>query len=236
MTKDEYTPLRRRGARRAEGDAARLRGAEVLRGLSAGRGDGRARRRRARLRADEAGGADRPAHRPAPARGGAAAHGGPRRHRVEPGRLPDAAHLARAEAHLRASSPGWRRPSGCAWGRSTATPSSTRRGCWRRTSRSRPSRASSSPGRSPASRATSSRRPAATWRRSSLHARLSGAAFAPPPATTALGALYRHVTGEAHPDGHRYQPTNVVFALFPPLAGQGEEGRQARDVPSARTG
>lgn len=54
----------------------------------------------------------------------------------------------------------------------------------------------------------------------SLHARLSGTPFVPPPATTALGALYRHVTGEAHPEGYRYQPTNVVFALFPPLEGR----------------
>jgi methylenetetrahydrofolate--tRNA-(uracil-5-)-methyltransferase len=54
----------------------------------------------------------------------------------------------------------------------------------------------------------------------SLHARLSGKAFAPPPGTTALGALYRHVTGEAHPEGAEYQPTNVVYALFPPLPGR----------------
>jgi methylenetetrahydrofolate--tRNA-(uracil-5-)-methyltransferase len=53
-----------------------------------------------------------------------------------------------------------------------------------------------------------------------VHARLTGGAFAPPPATTAMGALYRHVTGEAHPPGYRYQPTNVVFALFPPLEGR----------------
>ena len=53
-----------------------------------------------------------------------------------------------------------------------------------------------------------------------LHARLSGISFVPPPATTALGALYRHVTGEAHPEGYRYQPTNVVFALFPPIEGR----------------
>jgi methylenetetrahydrofolate--tRNA-(uracil-5-)-methyltransferase len=51
-----------------------------------------------------------------------------------------------------------------------------------------------------------------------LLARLGGAPFAPPPATTALGALLRHVTGEAHPDGYEYQPSNVVYALFPPLA------------------
>jgi len=48
-------------------------------------------------------------------------------------------------------------------------------------------------------------------------ARLRGERFAPPPGTTALGALLRHVTGEAHPAGYDYQPTNVIFALFPPL-------------------
>lgn len=54
----------------------------------------------------------------------------------------------------------------------------------------------------------------------SVHARLSGTAFVPPPGTTAMGALYRHVTGEAHPEGAAYQPTNVVYALFPPLPGR----------------
>lgn len=54
----------------------------------------------------------------------------------------------------------------------------------------------------------------------SVHARLTNTPFRPPPATTALGALYRHVTGEAHPVGAPYQPTNVVFALFPGLEGR----------------
>lgn len=54
----------------------------------------------------------------------------------------------------------------------------------------------------------------------SVHARLTGAEFVPPPATTALGSLYRHVTGEAHPEGHPHQPTNVIFGLFPPLEGR----------------
>jgi methylenetetrahydrofolate--tRNA-(uracil-5-)-methyltransferase len=49
-------------------------------------------------------------------------------------------------------------------------------------------------------------------------ARLLGRSFEMPPATTALGALHRHVTGEAHPPDYDYQPTNVVWALFPPLA------------------
>ena len=53
-----------------------------------------------------------------------------------------------------------------------------------------------------------------------VQARLGGEVFAPPPATTAMGALYRHVTGEAHPADHAYQPSNVIFGLFPPLPGR----------------
>ncbi|HEX8445485.1 MAG TPA: methylenetetrahydrofolate--tRNA-(uracil(54)-C(5))-methyltransferase (FADH(2)-oxidizing) TrmFO [Sphingomonas sp.] len=40
---------------------------------------------------------------------------------------------------------------------------------------------------------------------------------AAPPATTALGALLGHITGGAAADS--YQPMNVNFGLFPPLAG-----------------
>jgi methylenetetrahydrofolate--tRNA-(uracil-5-)-methyltransferase len=47
--------------------------------------------------------------------------------------------------------------------------------------------------------------------------RLAGRPFRPPPPTTAVGALHRHLTGEAHPPDHEYQPSNVVYALFPPL-------------------
>jgi methylenetetrahydrofolate--tRNA-(uracil-5-)-methyltransferase len=57
--------------------------------------------------------------------------------------------------------------------------------------------------------------------------RLAGRPFRPPPAATAMGALHRHLTGEAHPPGYDYQPTNVVFALFPPLAGR-HRGKAAR--------
>ncbi len=46
----------------------------------------------------------------------------------------------------------------------------------------------------------------------------------PPPATTALGALLAHVTGGADPDG--FQPMNVNFGLFPPLAERA--GKRAR--------
>jgi methylenetetrahydrofolate--tRNA-(uracil-5-)-methyltransferase len=50
--------------------------------------------------------------------------------------------------------------------------------------------------------------------------RLAGRPFRPPPETTALGALHRHVTGAAHPEGLEFQPSNVVYALFPPLVGR----------------
>ncbi len=54
----------------------------------------------------------------------------------------------------------------------------------------------------------------------SVHARLQGRRFQAPPAGTALGALYRHVTGEAHPAGQAHTPTNVTFSLFSPLPGR----------------
>jgi methylenetetrahydrofolate--tRNA-(uracil-5-)-methyltransferase len=53
-----------------------------------------------------------------------------------------------------------------------------------------------------------------------LHARLTGKEWVPPPATTALGSLFRHVTGEAHPPDYPHQPSNIIFGLFPPLAGR----------------
>jgi methylenetetrahydrofolate--tRNA-(uracil-5-)-methyltransferase len=65
-------------------------------------------------------------------------------------------------------------------------------------------------------------------------ARLRGETFAPPPDETALGALLRHVTGEAHPADYDYQPTNVVFALFPPLAEEPSGARKARFKKSER--
>jgi methylenetetrahydrofolate--tRNA-(uracil-5-)-methyltransferase len=42
-----------------------------------------------------------------------------------------------------------------------------------------------------------------------------GLAFAPPPPTTAHGALLAHITGGA--DASTFQPMNVNFGLFPPL-------------------
>jgi methylenetetrahydrofolate--tRNA-(uracil-5-)-methyltransferase len=45
-----------------------------------------------------------------------------------------------------------------------------------------------------------------------------GRKAAPPPPTTALGALLRHITGDA--DARSFQPMNVNFGLFPPLAAE----------------
>jgi methylenetetrahydrofolate--tRNA-(uracil-5-)-methyltransferase len=47
-------------------------------------------------------------------------------------------------------------------------------------------------------------------------AELAGRDLAPPPLDTALGALLGHITGGA--DAASYQPMNVNFGLFPPLA------------------
>jgi methylenetetrahydrofolate--tRNA-(uracil-5-)-methyltransferase len=49
-------------------------------------------------------------------------------------------------------------------------------------------------------------------------AELSGNAVAPPPIETALGALLNHITGAA--EAETYQPMNVNFGLFPPIAGR----------------
>jgi methylenetetrahydrofolate--tRNA-(uracil-5-)-methyltransferase len=52
-----------------------------------------------------------------------------------------------------------------------------------------------------------------------------GATFAPPPRTTALGALLAHITGEA--EAETFQPMNVNFGLFPPISGKGRERKLA---------
>src|SRR6266480_3154199 len=57
-------------------------------------------------------------------------------------------------------------------------------------------------------------------------ARLGGEAAAPP-RTTALGALLRHITGDA--DTASFQPMNINFGLFPPLSP--DPGRHADRKP-----
>jgi methylenetetrahydrofolate--tRNA-(uracil-5-)-methyltransferase len=64
-----------------------------------------------------------------------------------------------------------------------------------------------------------------------------GVGLAPPPATTAIGALVNHITG-----GHivsieagrsSFQPMNVNFGLFPPLAGKILAGNKLRGTEKA---
>ncbi len=56
---------------------------------------------------------------------------------------------------------------------------------------------------------------------------------APPPETTALGALLRHITGGA--DAKTFQPMNVNFGLFPPIdPPPAEKGRRRRGKDKAR--
>ena len=64
---------------------------------------------------------------------------------------------------------------------------------------------------------------------------LAGRPFCAPPPATALGALHRHLTGAAHPPDYPYQPSNVVFALFPPLEGR-FRGKAARKEAYAEAG
>jgi methylenetetrahydrofolate--tRNA-(uracil-5-)-methyltransferase len=47
-------------------------------------------------------------------------------------------------------------------------------------------------------------------------AELTGQTWQAPPRTTAMGALLAHITGDAEADS--YQPMNVNFGLFPPVA------------------
>ncbi len=54
-------------------------------------------------------------------------------------------------------------------------------------------------------------------------AEAQGEAMAPPPPTSALGALLGHITGGAEADS--FQPMNVNFGLFPPLQGDAARRR-----------
>src|SRR5476651_636796 len=57
-----------------------------------------------------------------------------------------------------------------------------------------------------------------------------GTTQAPPPLTTAMGAILGHITGGA--DATTFQPMNVNFGLFPPIEGhfKGKERKQAMAV------
>jgi methylenetetrahydrofolate--tRNA-(uracil-5-)-methyltransferase len=57
-------------------------------------------------------------------------------------------------------------------------------------------------------------------------AELRGASLAPPAQTTAMGALLGHITGGAKAEG--YQPMNVNFGLFPPVAGRAKKAERKK--------
>ena len=62
-------------------------------------------------------------------------------------------------------------------------------------------------------------------------AQLLGRNLDPPPVTTALGALLRHITSTANAE--TFQPMNVNFGLFPDIAG-GARGRDKKRELSQR--
>jgi methylenetetrahydrofolate--tRNA-(uracil-5-)-methyltransferase len=57
-------------------------------------------------------------------------------------------------------------------------------------------------------------------------AELRGDTLVPPPIETALGALLGHITGGA--EAETYQPMNVNFGLFPPIAGRTKKADRKR--------
>ncbi|MDQ2893693.1 MAG: methylenetetrahydrofolate--tRNA-(uracil(54)-C(5))-methyltransferase (FADH(2)-oxidizing) TrmFO [Pseudomonadota bacterium] len=64
-------------------------------------------------------------------------------------------------------------------------------------------------------------------------AELAGETLPPLPVTTALGALLGHITGGA--EVASYQPMNVNFGLFPPVAGKKKADRKRAYTDRART-
>ena len=178
-------------------------------------------------------GLDDPAHRTAPARGGAAPARGRGGDRLQPRRLPDAPHLARAAPDL----PLLRaRPRG--GGVPPARPDPPEH-LPRRAARpgAGPLRARAAP---PLLRGADHRRRGvrrvcgvraprgARDPRPARRSPLPGAA-----ARDRDGALHRHLTGEAHPPGYEYQPSNVVYALFPVLDARATAAASPAIRPSA---
>jgi methylenetetrahydrofolate--tRNA-(uracil-5-)-methyltransferase len=64
------------------------------------------------------------------------------------------------------------------------------------------------------------------------HGRAVGRSVAPPPATTAMGALYQHLLRPRQP-GEPFAPTNINFGLLPPLEVRAKK-RERRGLHAAR--
>ncbi|MBA4046178.1 MAG: methylenetetrahydrofolate--tRNA-(uracil(54)-C(5))-methyltransferase (FADH(2)-oxidizing) TrmFO [Erythrobacter sp.] len=64
-------------------------------------------------------------------------------------------------------------------------------------------------------------------------AELAGREWTPLPATTAMGALLSHITGDA--EAETFQPMNVNFGLFPPLHEVGKKVRKEAYTSRAKT-
>ena len=62
---------------------------------------------------------------------------------------------------------------------------------------------------------------------------LTGTDWSPPPRSTAMGALLAHITGDA--EAETYQPMNVNFGLFPPLAEVKKKQRKEAYTERAKT-
>jgi methylenetetrahydrofolate--tRNA-(uracil-5-)-methyltransferase len=67
-----------------------------------------------------------------------------------------------------------------------------------------------------------------------LAAELRGVTVPPLPATTALGALWRHVTGELAFDPERFQPSNINWSMFPVYDGPKVAKRKKRGLMAIR--
>ena len=63
---------------------------------------------------------------------------------------------------------------------------------------------------------------------------LAGREWSAPPATTAMGALLSHITGDA--EAESYQPMNVNFGLFPPLHEVKKKSRKEAYTERAKAG
>ena len=140
------------------------------------------------------------------------------RHRLQPGRLPDAPQAAGAARGVRAGAGAGGRRASCATAPSTATPSSTRPPC--STTRTRCARA---PALCFAGQITGVEGyvesiASGLLTALALAAALGGKPLDVPPGTTALGGLWRHARGTLRAEGNtEYAPSNVTWAMLPPV-------------------